>query len=90
MEILKDLLPFISIVSVFGLYIIRTETKIKILELEKVLLGKINENKESIAKTQSDFLVTNSKVETQLSHIDDKLEEIKRLFSLFSKKVVGK
>ncbi|TGK53232.1 hypothetical protein [Leptospira bouyouniensis] len=90
MDLLKDLLPFISIISIFGLYIIRTEAKIKILELEKVLLGKINENKEAIAKTQSDFLVTNSKVETQLSHIDEKLEEIKRLFSLFSKKVVGK
>ncbi|MCZ8156199.1 MAG: hypothetical protein O9264_08785 [Leptospira sp.] len=89
MELLKDIFSFLSIVSVFGLYVIRSENKIKTLELDAKLTKEINENKRQIAKLESESALKIKEIQLQSSHTEVKLEEVKSLVSEIYKRVVG-
>ena len=81
MEFLKDILQFLSLVSVFGLYVIRSENKIKTLKLDAKLTKEINENSAHIQKVESDSALKIAEIILQSSHTETKLEEVKNLVS---------
>jgi hypothetical protein len=74
---MEILLPIISMVSIFGLYIIRTEQKIKNLELEKDLLGKITENRDKIHKVESNLSSKINEIFVRSENTEKSIAEIK-------------
>lgn len=89
MELLKDILPFISILSVFGLYVIRSENKIHNLELEKRIMTELTTAKEKIAKIEADSSTRIAEISLQISHGEKDIQEIKNQVSEIYKIVVG-
>lgn len=90
MELIKSILSFVSVFSLFGLYVIRAENRIKTLELEKKLTQDIMDNREKIAKLESDNALKIAEIILKSAYTETKLEEIKNQVSGIYEKIVGK
>lgn len=90
MEALKELIPFISIISVFGLYVIRSENKIHNLELKDKLMSELKETNDKISRIESETSTKIAEIFLKISHSENDISDIKNQVSEIYKIMVGK